>query len=103
MLEKSLKTIALRLNGCLDDKQLQELADRSLLPLAKALQDLGVQCTEVKTKAGNPSSFFAPKMRPREAAKRVCEFWAAAVPVTSVDCSARRAYVDELVERLVLF
>ena len=88
---------------CLDAETLQEFDQNFLFPIKKTLSDLSIQCEEVKTKVFNATSFFAPKMRPRDALKRLWECWTTIVPLRSVNGLVGRAFAGELEEMISLF
>ena len=77
--------------------------NKSLLPLSKTLSDIGMSCDEEQTKAGNPSSFYTSRMRPRDAFKSLMAFWTAKVPVESVSGLLGRAFGEGISGRKRMF
>ena len=91
------------LASCLDAVMMQDATQKSLLPIAKALNDSGLECAEVSSKTGKSSKFYTPKIRPRDAFKRLMAFWAANVSAVSVEGFIGRAFSEPRSERLAMF
>lgn len=70
--------------GCLDAELLRQDDQKSLLPLSKALRDLGFLLEEDQSREINAAKFYTPRMRPRDPYRRLVAFWEANVLITSM-------------------
>lgn len=81
----------------------KEHQHRQSLPIAKLLEALGLNCSEIPAQNGRPTPFYVTKMRAATAVKLLVAFWEGNVSVTSSEGFIGRFYDEEEAVRRKLF
>ena len=88
---------------CLDPRTILESTQTKLLPLVKALDGIGLTCSEVPNSDGTPSKFYTSRLKKSQMASRLIAFWEAHCPPDCVDGIIGRTWDSRHTERQQLF